>query len=108
MAIKTVPWYPLTGLEVQERHGALLETVVEDSDTELVVEAVRSIACARGMSEVARLAGISEKEMFEAFRTGGEPAPDTLEKVVAALKCGLAKRRQAAEQSGYRTGNAHG
>lgn len=96
MATKTIPWDPLTGLEVHERHGALLETVFEEGDTELIVEAIRSIACARGMSELADLAGISREEMFEAFKKGGSPDYCALEKVIGALGFQMPDRKAAA------------
>ncbi len=98
MTLKTRPWDPVKWLKTPERQQGYLEAALADPEegTGYLVAIVRDIARARGMVEIARLAGISEEEMFESFKRGGEPSPATLEIVVAALGCKLTEHKEAA------------
>lgn len=89
MKPKVTPWDPVRWLESPDRQQGYLAAIIAEAveDPGLIVDAVGDIARARGMVEIARLAGVSTEEMFNAFIEGGEPTSSTLEKVVAALGC---------------------
>ncbi len=91
------PWDPVPWLKTPERQQGYLEAALADPEegTGYLVEVVRDIARARGMVEIARLASISEEEMFESFAKDGNPSPAALEKVVAALGCKLTEHKEA-------------
>ncbi len=98
MDLDIQPWDPVEGLESPEDQQEYLEAALAgpEEDTGYIVAIIGDIARARGMVEIARIAGISEKEMFESFIEGGVPSPATLEKVVGVLGCKLTERKEAA------------
>lgn len=98
MDIDTQPWDPVEGLESPKDQQEYLRAALAgpEEGTGYLVAIVGDIARARGMVEIARLAGISEKEMFESFIEGGKPSPAALEKVVAALGCKLTEHHKTA------------
>jgi probable addiction module antidote protein len=48
-------------------------------------QARSAISRARGMTQIAREAGLSREAMYQAFRRGGNPTLETLASVVKAL-----------------------
>ena len=85
MATETIPWDPVDGLTSTEAEIAYLQAAFEDGDPALIAAVIGDIARARGMTQIAREAGLSREAMYKAFRRGGNPTLVTLASVVKAL-----------------------
>ena len=62
-----------------------LEAVLEDGDPRVIVHALGNIARARGMSQIARDAGLGRESLYKALSPDGNPEFATVLKVVRAL-----------------------
>ena len=65
--------------------AAYLEAVLEDGDPRVIVHALGNIARARGMSQIAREAGLGRESLYKALSPDGNPEFATVLKVVRAL-----------------------
>jgi len=74
-------------LRTPEEMAAYLEAWLEkaDGDAALISKALGDIARARGMSQVARDAGLSRESLYRALSGDRSPGFDTILKVVRAL-----------------------
>ncbi len=72
-------------LETAEDMSAYLEAALEDGDPGVVVNALGTIARARGMTEIARETGLGRESLYKALSPDGNPAFSTILKVVRAL-----------------------
>jgi probable addiction module antidote protein len=93
MAIETTAWDPIDTLTSPEAEAAYLEAAFEDGDPSLIAAAIGDIARARGMTQIAKTAGLSREAMYKAFRKEGNPTLDTLSSVVKALGLKLSVHR---------------
>lgn len=62
-----------------------LTMVIADGDAAELARALGIAARARGMTEVAREAGVSREALYRALRAGADPRFDTINRVCAAL-----------------------
>ena len=62
-----------------------LTVVMEDNDAALLAAALGDIARARGMSEIAKLSGLSREALYKALRSNAQPRFDTISRVCNAL-----------------------
>jgi len=83
--IETRPWDVVEHLETEEDMVAYLEAVLEDGDPALLSAALGDIARARGMTDIARKAGLGRESLYKALSPGGNPEFATVMKVVRAL-----------------------
>jgi probable addiction module antidote protein len=81
----TRPWKSEDHLETAEDIAAYLEAVFEDGNAELIAHALGVVARAKGMTELARRAGLGRQNLYKALSPEGEPAFATVLKVVRAL-----------------------
>lgn len=81
----TTRWDPAEHLDTEEDMAAYLEAALEEGDSSLVAAALGDIARAKGMSHVAREAGLGRESLYKALSPGGNPELATILKVVAAL-----------------------
>lgn len=81
----TTPWDPADHLETAEDMAAYLEAALEEGDAALVAAALGDIARAKGMSQVAREAGLGRESLYKALSPSGNPEFATIMKVVSAL-----------------------
>ena len=74
-------------LRTPEEMAAYLEACLEESngDASLIAKALGDIARAKGMSQVARDAGLSRESLYKALSGERSPGFDTILKVVHAL-----------------------
>ncbi|MBK6286747.1 MAG: addiction module antidote protein [Pseudomonadales bacterium] len=84
-------------LRTPEEMAAYLEACMEeaDGDATFIAKALGDIARARGMSQVARDAGLSRESLYKALSGDRAPTFDTILKVVNAL--GLKLHAEAVE-----------
>jgi len=84
---KTIPYDTAEYLETPEDMAAYLEACLEiaDGDAAFVAKALGNIARAKGMSQVARDAGLSRESLYKALSGDRSPGFDTVLKVINAL-----------------------
>jgi probable addiction module antidote protein len=81
----TTPWDPADHLKTEEDMVAYLEAALEEADPALVAAALGDIARAKGMTQVARDAGLGRESLYKALSPAGNPEFATILKVVSAL-----------------------
>ena len=81
----TTPWDPAEHLKTNEDMAAYLEAALAEGDSNLVAAALGDIARAKGMSHVAREAGLGRESLYKALSPAGNPEFATILKVVTAL-----------------------
>jgi probable addiction module antidote protein len=72
-------------LENEEALAAYLTDILEANNAALLAAALGDIARARGMSEIAKSAGITREALYKALRPDSAPRFDTVSKVCSAL-----------------------
>lgn len=65
--------------------AAFLDAVIEMDDPTALLLALRQVAKAHGMAEVARRAEVGEKTLFKALSENGNPTIATVHKVLHAV-----------------------
>ncbi|MBI4469034.1 MAG: putative addiction module antidote protein [Acidobacteria bacterium] len=82
---KTKAWDASEHLRSDGEMVAYLEAALEDGDPVLVTAALGDIARARGMTKVARDAGLGRESLYKALSPDGNPELATVLRVVRAL-----------------------
>jgi probable addiction module antidote protein len=82
---KTKPFDPAEYLDDSESIAAYMSDALESEDPAFIADALGVVARARGMSEVAREAGMSRESLYRALSTDGNPEFATVLRVVRAL-----------------------
>jgi probable addiction module antidote protein len=72
-------------LDGEEAIAAYLTDIIEANDASLLAAALGDIARARGMTEIAKSAGITREALYKALRPESAPRFDTVRRVCAAL-----------------------
>lgn len=83
--IRTKPWDAADYLETGEDMAAYLEAAFEDGDPALIAAVLGDIARARGMTQIAREAGLGRESLYKALSPEGNPEFATVLKVMRAL-----------------------
>ena len=86
---KTRSWDAAEHLETPEDMAAYLEAALAEGDPALIAAALGDIAKARGMTEIAREAGVGRESLYKALSPEGNPEFATILKVVRALGLSL-------------------
>ena len=82
---KTKRWDAADYLESDRDVVAYLEAALEDGDSGVVAAALGDIARAKGMTKVARQAGLGRESLYKALSADGNPELGTVLRVVRAL-----------------------
>lgn len=77
--------YLIESLKDPVEAAAYMEAVLELDDPAALLVALRQVAKAHGMAEVARRADVGEKSLFRALSENGNPTISTLHKVLHAV-----------------------
>jgi probable addiction module antidote protein len=85
MPLKTRKWDTAEYLKTKRDVVGYLDAVLEDGDPELMKVALGNIARSKGMSEIARAAGVSRASLYKALSPAGNPEFATVAKVLHAL-----------------------
>lgn len=72
-------------LENEEDIAMYLSVILEETDPALLASALGDIARARGMSDIAKAAGVTREALYRALRPGAHPRFDTISRVCTAL-----------------------
>jgi probable addiction module antidote protein len=94
MALKTTRWDAADYLETKEDIAAYLDAVLEDGDPNLLKAALGDIARSKGMTEIAKEAGLSRSSLYKAPSPDGNPEFATVASVLKALGLRLSVARE--------------
>ena len=96
----TKRWDAAEYLETEEDMAAYLEAALEENDPTLVAAALGDITRAKGMTQIAKKAGLGRESLYKALSPDGNPEFSTVLKVVTALglqlHAGTGKTKKAA------------
>lgn len=82
---KTRVWDPARYLSNDAEVIAYLGAALEEGDPALVAAALGDVARARGMTAVAKKAGLGRESLYKALSPGGNPEFSTVLRVIQAL-----------------------
>jgi len=77
-------------LKDEEVIAEYLTAALEDANPEVFLTAVRDVARARGMAELARNVGVGRESLYKALAPGAKPRYDTVLKVMKGFGITLA------------------
>ncbi|MCD2176593.1 addiction module antidote protein [Rhizobium sp. C1] len=85
MAVETKLFDASEYMESEEAQAEYISIVMEDGDLEEIKHALGIVARARGMTAIAREAGVTREALYKALSDKGDPKFSTLLGVVKAL-----------------------
>jgi probable addiction module antidote protein len=85
MPLETHPFDPASYLDSEEGIAAYMDEAMSTGDAAFIADALGVVARARGMSQVARDAGLSRESLYRALSPDGNPELSTVLRVVQAL-----------------------
>jgi probable addiction module antidote protein len=94
MALKTTRWDVAGTLDTKEDVVAYLNAALEDGDPELLKLVLGDIARCKGMTEIAREAGLARSNLYKALSPNGNPEFATVAGVLKALGLRLSVVRE--------------
>jgi len=94
MALKTTRWDAAETLDTKDDVVAYLNAALEDGDPELLKLVLGDIARSKGMTEIAKAAGLARSNLYKALSPHGNPEFTTVASVLKALGLRLAVARE--------------
>ena len=85
MALETTRWDPADHIETADDVAAYLEAAFEDGDPAVIATMLGAVARSRGMTAIAKEAGVTREALYRALSEKGDPRLSTLVGVVNAL-----------------------
>ena len=89
MTIKTKPYEFAQHIETQEDMKAYLAAFLEEDGAEGFIDALGHLVRKKGVTAIARSAGISRQNLYRTLTSDGNPNFITVNKVLEALGCKL-------------------
>lgn len=83
--LKLAPFDAADYLDSEETIAEYLSAALEDPNPDVFLAAIRDVARARGMTQLAQDAGLGRESLYKALAPGAKPRYDTLLKLVHAL-----------------------
>ena len=83
--VKTAAFDAADYLNDEETIAAYLTAALEDPNPDVFLAAVRDVARARGMAQLAKDAGLGRESLYKALTPGAKPRYDTMLKLLQAL-----------------------
>ena len=94
--VRTRPFDPAGYLQTEEDILYYLEAAMEGNDPKHIASALGDVARSKGMSEIARKAGLGRQALYGALSENGNPTLETLVGVLDALGLQLSVQKRAA------------
>ena len=85
MALTTTRFDSAAYLDSDEAVGAYLDEALETAEPAFIAQALGTVARARGMTQIAKDAGLSRESLYKALSAEGNPEFDTVIRVLRAL-----------------------
>ena len=92
MKAKTTRFDAADYLDSEERQIAYITAALETGDADFVRDALGIVARARGMSEIAKGAGLNRESLYKALGETGNPEFSTIMRVLRAMGLTLSAR----------------
>jgi probable addiction module antidote protein len=83
--LKLAPFDASDYLDSEETIAEYLTAALEDPDPDAFLIAVRDVAKARGIANVAASAGLGRESLYKALKPGAQPRFDTVRRLLEAL-----------------------
>lgn len=96
MTVETRPFDPARYLESDEGIAAFMDEAFQTGDPAFITHALGVVARARGMTQIARDAGVSRESFYRALGEKGNPEFGTVLRVIEALGLRLTAEVRAA------------
>lgn len=94
--METKPFDPASYLRTEEDILYYLEAAMDGNDPRHIASALGDVARSKGMSEIARKAGVGRQALYSALSENGNPTLETLTSVLDALGLQLTVQKRAA------------
>jgi len=85
MQVETAPFDAADYLADEETIVEYLTCALENPDPDMFLVAVKTVARARGMTQLAKDSGLGRESLYKALAPGAKPRYETVMKVVRAL-----------------------
>jgi probable addiction module antidote protein len=85
VTVKTFPSDVAATLDSEGRIAAYINVALETNDAAYIAHALGTVARARGMTQIARDAGVSRVSLYRALSEDGNPELSTLLRVMRAI-----------------------
>lgn len=95
MPVETRPFDAARYLDSDESIAAFMDEAFQTGDAAFITHCLGAVARARGMTEIARDAGLSRESLYRALGEKGNPEFGTVLKVMRALGLRLATQTAA-------------
>lgn len=82
---KFAPFDAADYLDDEESIAEYISAALEDPNPDVFLAAVRDVARARGMAQLAKDAGVGRESLYKALTPGAKPRYDTMLKLLHAL-----------------------
>jgi probable addiction module antidote protein len=82
---KIAPFDAADYLDDEETIAEYITAALEDPNPDVFLSAVRDVARARGMAQLAKDAGLGRESLYKALTPGAKPRYDTMLKLLHAL-----------------------
>ena len=82
---KFVPFDAAEYLDDDETVAEYISAALEDPNPDVFLAAIRDVARARGMTQLAKDAGVGRESLYKALTPGSKPRYDTVLKLLHAL-----------------------
>ena len=89
-------------LATEERQVAYISAALETGDADFVRDALGLVARARGMGEIAKIAGLNRESLYKALGETGNPEFRTVMRIIRALGLTLSARLTATGRTSKR------
>ena len=96
MALKLIPYDSADLIETEEDILSYLEIAMEGNDPKNIARALGVIARSKGMTDIAKKAGLGRQALYNALSENGNPTLETLLAVLGALGLELTVQKRAA------------
>ena len=94
--VETRSFDPASYLQTEEDILYYLEAAMEGNDPRHIASALGDVARSKGMSVIARKAGVGRQALYNALSENGNPTLETLVGVLSALGLQLTVQKRAA------------
>lgn len=82
---KFAPFDAADYLDDEETIAQYITAALEDPNTDVFLTAIRDVARARGMAQLAKETGLGRESLYKALTPGAKPRYDTVLKLLDAL-----------------------
>lgn len=92
MTTKTAPFDAADYLDNDESIAEFLTASMEDPNPDVFLMALRDVAKARGMADLAKASGLGRESLYKALAPGSKPRYETVMKVMHGLGIAMLAR----------------